>query len=382
MAAPIRLLAVDDSALMRRLLRDILTVEDGFELCTAASGAEALRVLPEIRPDVVTLDVTMPGMDGLACLEAIMLDAPRPVVMLSALTQEGAEITLEALRLGAVDFVAKPEGAVSLGLDRLRCELPVAVRNAATARIPRSFRLAERVRSRLRAGLAGGVEPAARHVPVIPARAIATGGPDAQAGGLVVMGASTGGPAAIEAILCALPAGFPWPVVVAQHMPAPFTGAFARRLDGRCSVRVEEVAGGPVRPRPGTVHIARGGADLVVARRPGGLVLLTAPPDARAWHPSVDRLVFSALDALPAGQLLGVLLTGMGSDGAEAMATLSAAGGRTIAQDEASAVVWGMPGEMVRRGGADRVLPAEDIAAAMLAWSPCPAPEESALPCR
>lgn len=367
---------------MRRLLRDILTVEDGFELSTAASGAEALRLLPQLRPDVVTLDITMPGMDGLACLEAIMLDAPRPVVMLSALTQEGAEVTLEALRLGAVDFVAKPEGAVSLGLDRLRRDLLVAVRNAATARIPRSFRLADRVRSRLRAGLGGGVQPAARPMPAIPARAMSTAEPGAPTGGLVLLGASTGGPAAIEAIIGALPAGFPWPVVVAQHMPAPFTGAFARRLDGRCAIRVEEVAGGPVPPCPGTVHIARGGADLVVARRPGGPVLLTAPTDARAWHPSVDRLVFSALGVLPAGQLLGVLLTGMGSDGAEAMARLSAAGGRTIAQDEASAVVWGMPGELVRRGGADRVVPAEDIAAAMLAWSPSLAPEPSGVPCR
>ena len=173
----------------------------------------------------------------------------------------------------------------------------------------------------------------------------------------MLIGASTGGPQALEAILTALPADLPWPVLVAQHMPATFTSAFAQRLDRICALSVREVRQATVL-RPGHVHIAQGDADMIVAQRPAGLIALPVPASqAHRWHPSVDRMVASALNHLPASRQVSVLLTGMGDDGATAMARLRAEGGHTIAQDEDTAVVWGMPGELVRRGGADHRRP-------------------------
>jgi len=349
----IRVLVVDDSALMRRLLGQIFASDPEFEVQFARNGLEALDLIAAFDPQVVTLDINMPQMDGLACLDRIMVEAPRPVVMVSSLTAEGADATLEALRLGAVDFVAKPEGAISLHLDELRANLIGRVRAASQARIRSSARLRDRIRHRI-----GGVAmpPAAR--PLRP-----TGGePVAVSGeGLVLVGTSTGGPPALEALLTTLPAKFPWPVVVAQHMPATFTGALARRLDGLCAVTVTEV-GRAVPLRPGHVYIGRGDADIVVARASGGLVAMprSADPDY-PWHPSAERLVVSAMEQVAAAKLIGVLMTGMGSDGAPAMTALRSKGGRTIAESEETAVVWGMPGELVRRGGAEWILPLPEI---------------------
>jgi two-component system chemotaxis response regulator CheB len=361
----IRLLVVDDSALMRRLLGDVFRAAGDFEVAVARDGAEALAALAAFRPDVVTLDVQMPGMDGLACLDRIMLERPTPVVMVSALTKAGAEVTLQALGLGAVDFVAKPGGAVSLAMDELAPALVETVRAASRAKPRLSLRLRERVR--LRAGLAalparmGGTLPpaAARRAPVLPAGA---------AERLVLVGTSTGGPPALDALLAPLPADFPWPILVAQHMPAAFTGPLARRLDQLCALRVEEVTQ-PVPLAPGRVFIGRGEADLIVSARGGGLVAMAAPSDpAHRWHPSVDRLVSSAMRHRPATELIGVLMTGMGDDGATAMARMRAAGGLTVAEAEDTAVVWGMPGELVRLGGASVVAPLDAIAGTLLDW--------------
>ena len=177
-----------------------------------------------------------------------------------------------------------------------------------------------------------------------------------------MVGTSTGGPPALEALLEALPANFPWPILIAQHMPASFTGALARRLDGICALRVLEI----VRPtvlEPGCAYIGRGDADVIVGRRAAGLVALSAPSQADyPWHPSTDRLVRSAMEHVPASQLVGVLMTGMGDDGAAAMTLLHAAGGQTIAEAEETAVIWGMPGELVKAGGADWIVPLPKIA--------------------
>ncbi|WP_425067499.1 chemotaxis-specific protein-glutamate methyltransferase CheB [Reyranella sp.] len=352
----IRLLVVDDSALMRRLLGQIFAGEPEFEVEFARNGVEALERIASFDPQVVTLDINMPQMDGLACLDRIMVEAPRPVVMVSSLTAEGAEATLEALRLGAVDFVAKPEGAISLHLDALKANLVGRVRAASQARIRSSTRLRDRIRHRI----GGAASAASRRPTQRPA------GPEpepiaAVGDGLVLVGTSTGGPPALEALLTALPADFPWPVVVAQHMPAAFTGALARRLDGLCAVTVKEVSR-TTSLRPGHVYIGRGDADVVVARLTGGLVAMprAADPDY-PWHPSTERLVVSAMEHVAPTQLIGVLMTGMGSDGAQAMASLRSLGGRTIAESEETAVVWGMPGELVRRGGAEWTLPLPEI---------------------
>jgi two-component system chemotaxis response regulator CheB len=344
----IRLLIADDSALMRKLLTGIFAAAGDFEIAVARDGLDALAQVASFRPDVVTLDITMPRLDGLACLDRIMLEHPVPVVMVSTLTEEGADETLTALGMGAVDFITKPDGAVSLHMGALAEELVAKVRAAAAVRLPRARRLAERVRLRRR----GAAEPTP------PARRVTK---EAGAAGLVLVGTSTGGPPALDILLSALPANFPWPVVIAQHMPAAFTGPLARRLDKLSALSVTEVTG--LTPLlPGGAYIARGGTDMVIGARAGELVANAAPVLADyPWHPSVDRLVRSALQHVQPARLLGVLLTGMGSDGAAAMAELHAGGGHTIAEARDTAVVWGMPGELVGLGGASEALPVDDI---------------------
>jgi len=361
----IKLLIADDSALMRKLLGEIFAAEGDFEIRFARNGKEALDLAKSFQPDVVTLDVHMPEMNGLDCLNRIMIESPRPVVMVSSLTEDGAQVTLQALDLGAVDFVTKPAGPVSLGIDEMRPMLVETIRTAGRAKLRKSLRLRDRVRHRM-----GQAKPAARSVPIQPAprRAREPSPTEAAADipGLILIGASTGGPPAIEAILSSLPAGFPWPILIAQHLPASFTGAFAKRLDALCAIRVVEVAS-PMPLRPGKAFIGRGDADVVVAPRPSGPVALSAPAQRDyPWHPSVERMVTSALEQFPAARLVGVLLSGMGSDGADAMTRLKAEGGRTIAESEATAVVWGMPGELVKNGGAGQVAPLGQIATAIV----------------
>lgn len=344
---------------MRRLLGGVFAAEGDFEIAFARNGVEAMEQLHAFRPDVITLDVNMPEMNGLACLDRIMLERPCPVVMVSSLTEAGASVTLEAFALGAVDFVTKPHRAISLEMETLAPRLVETVRAASRARLPSSLRLAERVR--LRSGL--GQAPAAREPrprsPASPTRRRIKAAP---VHGLVLIGVSTGGPPALDTVLSRLPAGFPWPIVVAQHMPGSFTGPLARRLDKLCALTVTEAAG-PMPLAPGNVYIGKGDADVIIGVRPDGPVVLPAPslPEHR-WHPSADRLVDSAMQHFAPERLVGVLMTGMGSDGAEAMARLKDRGGRTIAEAEESAVVWGMPGELVRRGGAQVVAPLEQIA--------------------
>lgn len=352
----IKLLVVDDSPLMRRLLVDIFTEAGGFDVAVARSGAEAIDLLAEVAPDVITLDIHMPGMDGLACLDRIMVTRPCPVVMVSALTAEGADETLEAIELGAVDFIAKPRGALSLEIDAVVPALVEKVRAAAGARISRTTRLRDRVRARA----AVGAQPSAPRRAAPPAASLP---PE----GLVLVGCSTGGPPALDALLGPLPADFPWPILVAQHMPASFTGPLARRLDKLCALAASEVTGTTVLA-PGNIYIGRGDADLVVTRRAGALAAAAAPSSADYfWHPSVDRLVESAMKIVAPEQLVGVLMTGMGHDGAGAMTELKALGGTTLAESADSAVIWGMPGALVAAGGATTIAPLDRLAAELLA---------------
>jgi two-component system chemotaxis response regulator CheB len=289
-----------------------------------------------------------------------MLERPTPVVMVSSLTAQGADETLEAMALGAIDFIAKPTGAISLTIDKVAPVLIDKVRSAASARIPKTLRLAERVRLRSAAPLPKAVPKRAAPIP-LPKRAVAMPGQ-----GLVVVGTSTGGPPALEALLTRLPADFPWPIVIAQHMPASFTGPLARRLDRICALTVSEVSRAtPL--EPGNAYIGRGDADLVIAKRASGIVAMAAPSSADYhWHPSVDRLVASAMASFAPEQLVGVLMTGMGADGAEMMRQLKDLGGRTIAEAEESAVVWGMPGALVKLGGASLITPLDGIAADLI----------------
>ncbi len=355
-----KLLVIDDSALMRRLVGAAFAAEADFTLEFAGDGAAALEQARRFLPDVVTLDVNMPRMDGLACLDQMMLERPCPVVMLSALTEAGADVTLEALQLGAVDFIAKPSGAISLAMESFGPLLVDRVRAAARSRVRRSLRLADRVR--MQAGM-----PPQQTTRAAPVRLAGGAGPT---DGVLLVGCSTGGPPALDALLSPLPAEFPWPVLVAQHMPASFTGPLARRLNRLCALEVVEVTR-PLPLRRGQVYIGRGDADLVLAQRPGGVMVMAVPAATEfRWHPSVDRMVDSALRCLAPSRLVGVLMTGMGDDGAAAMTRLHHAGGRTIAEAESTAVVWGMPGELVRAEGAGAVLPLDAIPRQLLAWVP------------
>lgn len=352
----IKVLVVDDSALVRKLFGRVLGAERDFEVEFARNGVEALQQVESFRPTVVTLDVQMPQMGGLECLDRIMLERPCPVVMVSSRTSAGAEETLEALRLGAVDFVLKPAGAVSLRIDEFAPELVQKIRTAATVKLKASARLRERLSHRAKQ----------RRQPTPISSSTPRAARVSRANGLVLVGTSTGGPPALEVLLAPLPANFPWPIVVAQHMPASFTGALAVRLDSICEVNVSEVLR-PTLLEPGHVYIGRGDADVLVTRRTGGLMAMSAPsePDY-PWHPSTNRLVESALRHVAPADVIGVLMTGMGNDGAAAMTRLHELGGTTIAEAQATAVVWGMPGELVAAGGADWTEPVHKIAARLL----------------
>ncbi len=352
-----KILVVDDSALMRKLLVGLLA-EAGYDVKSARNGAEGVALVLSWLPDVVTLDINMPEMDGLTALSLIMAQRPTPVVMVSSLTEQGALATFEALALGAVDFIAKPGGTISLNMDGVKAMLLDKVRSAARAQVGRPA--ARKVQ------VAPPALPRPRRDPMKEPASPITGG--ASLRGLVLIGVSTGGPRTLEDILPQLPAGFPYAVLVAQHMPANFTGTFARRLDTLCALKVQEVDGAmPL--CAGHIYIGRGGTDLTVTERAGALHAAPRPESPEVlWHPSVDLLVDSAMRHLPPRRLLGVLLTGMGNDGAAAMARLHAEGGRTIAESADTAVVFGMPQELIERGGASMVLPCTEIAAQLRCW--------------
>lgn len=362
-----KVLIVDDSALMRRHLKEILESRGGHEVVMARNGAEALLALESANPDVITLDINMPEMDGLTCLSRIMAARPKPVVMVSSLTEQGAEATLQALALGAVDFIQKPEGTISLNVARIEQEILDKVEAASRARIRRSIGLTNRLRTQ-----SGRVEQKRERRVAAPALApLEIGEP-----GIVVIGVSTGGPGTLEEILPRIPADFPWPVVVAQHMPGSFTAVFARRLNDLCNLTVVEAAA-QMPLEPGVIYVGKGDADVVIGKRATRYVVNPMPAGAQyLWHPSVTRLVESAMHAFPPERVIAVMLTGMGDDGANAMCELRRKGGRTIAQDEASSVVWGMPGELVKRGGASVVLPADRIAGQLFTWLSRPGAEK------
>jgi len=349
----IKLLIVDDSALMRRQLSTLFEAEGDFEIRLARNGREAVEENTAFLPDVVTLDINMPEMDGLTALSLLMAERPVPVVMVSSLTEKGALATFEALNLGAVDYVVKPNGTISLSIDLIRQEVMSKVRAAAKAKLKTAISLASRLH-------------AERGREVARSGTVRRG---ITREGIVVIGVSTGGPRTLEEILPLLPVDFPWPVLVAQHMPASFTLPFANRMNELCPLQVVEAA----RPMPleaGTIYIGKGGADMVVAQRVGKPTILAKPEATEfLWHPSVELLGRSVLEHCDPTRVIGVMLTGMGYDGAEAFAQIKKNGGRTIAESEETAVVFGMPAELIARDGASAVLPCEKIANQIIAWT-------------
>jgi two-component system chemotaxis response regulator CheB len=333
-----RIFVVDDSAFIRKALARVLKAEPGLQVVgEAASGAEALGKIPQADPDVVTLDVAMPGMDGQQVLRALLRWKPTlKVVMLSAHTREGAEATIEALANGAVDFIDKTSFNL-MDLDTLRREV---IEKLKVWRSEASDGDERRRQSPAATDHAAGLAAAARCE-------------------LCVIGASTGGPIALQRILERIPVRFPLPIAIVQHMPAGFTGPFADRLGRLSRLQVKEAVEGD-RLRPGRVLLAPAGRHLRIT---GSLATVLAAGPADAKHiPSVDVTMKSAARARP-GRVLGILLTGMGNDGAEGMATIRASGGFTIGESEASCVVYGMPRAAEQRGAVDCMLPLPEIIA-------------------
>ena len=348
--ARIRVLIVDDSALVRRLLAEMLSAAADIEVVGAAADAHAAReMIKRLNPDVLTLDVEMPRMDGLTFLRNLMRLRPMAVVMVSSLTEHGADVTLDALALGAVDYLSKPKLDLAATLTEYRDELIEKIRTAACA----SVRALDPSR------MPGAPVPAHSADAVLPR---STGSRQLRTTDrIIAIGASTGGTEAIKEVLTRLPPDSPG-VVIAQHIPKAFSGPFARRLNERCSVSVCEAEDGK-QILAGHVYIAPGDRHLLVARDGTRYVCrLDDGVPVNRHKPSVDVL-FRSVAQNGGCNAIGVLLTGMGKDGSRGLKEMLEGGSRTIAQDEASSVVWGMPGEAVALGAAQYVLPLEQIAA-------------------
>lgn len=370
----IRVVVIDDSALARKLIGEMLSSDPEIEVVgTAMNGIFGLRRVYRDKPDVVTMDFEMPEMDGLETLSAIMDKRPTPVVMLSSHTRRGMELTMKALELGAVDFVTKPDGRESAVLGELKRELIEKVKaSAEAAKKMAKFRSAPYEVTKGRpAESATPVEKRAGEKPKQAAarsdrRPAAVASPRktgslsfASDVRLVAIGSSTGGVPGVERILASLPVDCP-PVLVVQHMPLAFTGSFAARMNTRSAIEVREAQGDEVLHR-GLAVVARGDAHLVVRKDGEKLIASIHDGPKQSGHkPSVDVLFKSCTLELGRG-CLGIILTGMGKDGAEGILKLKNAGGRTIAESEESAVIFGMPKAAIDLGGAEFVLPTEDI---------------------
>lgn len=341
----IRALVVDDSAFMRKLITRIL-VDGGVEvLGTARDGAEAIQRVLELQPDVVTLDVEMPRMGGLEALQAIMRERPTPCIMLSAFTPRGAEATLKALESGAFDFVQKPSGSISLDLGQVAEELLGKIHAA----------------HRVNLGLL-----ALKQVLPLPAALPAAAGAPESVREAVVVACSTGGPRALSELIPSLPGGLGAAVLVVQHMSAGFTKSLAARLDGASALTVKEAAEGDLLAN-GLVLLAPGDWHMSIKGSPQGWrVALDQRPQHLGVRPAADPLFISAAKAF-GPHCLGVVMTGMGQDGSKGLCAIKAAGGSSLAQDEASCVVYGMPRHAIEAGLADKVVPLSGLAQAIAA---------------
>lgn len=349
------MIVVDDSALVRSLLSEIINRQRDMEcIGTANDPLVAREMIRELDPDVITLDVEMPRMDGIDFLGRLMRLRPTPVVMISTLTERGAEVTMKALELGAVDFVAKPRVGLASGLNDLAAQIVDKIRVAAVAQV-------RRAPARDAAPASGSAGSAA----------VAHAAPAAGLLGrlstekLICIGASTGGTEAIKEVLVQMPADSP-AIVITQHMPPGFTTSFAARLNGLCQITVKEAVNGE-RILPGHAYIAPGGTQFHVARSGANYVAVVDDgPPVNRHKPSVEVL-FKSAAAVVGRNAFGIMLTGMGNDGAVAMREMKDAGSYNYVQDEATCIVFGMPREAIAHGAADEVLPLGQIAPALIA---------------
>ncbi|MGL4476214.1 MAG: protein-glutamate methylesterase/protein-glutamine glutaminase, partial [Shewanella sp.] len=314
----IKVLVIDDSALVRQLLTHML--EQADDICVVGGAENPLQardMIKTLAPDVLTLDIEMPKMDGIAFLRNLMRLRPMPVIMISTLTEKGAAITLEALSIGAIDFIAKPKNDLQNSLPTYQAELLEKVRQAACCRIR----------------------------PKMPVTPIISTHNAKLKNRLVAIGASTGGTEAIAELISTLPANFP-PVVIAQHIPAAFSASFARRLDTKCAMSVHEAVGGELL-KPGFVYVAPGDKHLTIIRRGTHFYTELLDTDPVNRHKPSVEVLFNSVAECAGQQSIGVMLTGMGKDGAQGLLAMKEQGSHNICQDEATSVVWGMPGAAV-----------------------------------
>lgn len=342
----VKVLIVDDSAFMRNALTSMLSSDKEIEVVgTAKDGLEALEKIISLKPDIVTMDVEMPRMDGLTALKIIMEKNPLPVIMVSSMTTEGAKTTLEALDIGAVDFIPKNLSELSVNIIKIRDVLIEKVKNISK----RGF-----IKRRLR------IEK--EHRPVEIVKNIHTNITGSRRVGIISIGTSTGGPKALQEVIPKLPKELPVPVVIAQHMPPAFTKPFAERLNQLSEIKVKEAEEGePL--TPGVVLIAPGRGNMRVVRKRGieTVVSITENKEEFQYRPSVDALMLSVAECFP-GRALGVIMTGMGNDGLKGLIAIKKTGGRVFAQNEETCIVYGMPKAVVDAGIADKVLPLEEMA--------------------
>ena len=340
-------MVADDSALMRQTLKRIITASDDFDLVgLARDGEDAVAKARELRPDVVSMDINMPKLDGVTALQLILEEKICPVVMVSSLTQKGTTTTFECLELGAFDFVAKPDGTVSSNMGAVADELMSKLKAAAVRGVISKDRRSREVR--------------APYKPSLPATF-----PNSNRTMAIAIGISTGGPATLQDVLPHIPGDVPASVFLVQHMPPAFIASFAKRLDDNCPLKVVEASSGMV-VEPGVCYVGAGGMHLCPHRRlTGDVVIRTPTTPVTLFMPSVSVMMESVLKVYGA-DTVGVLMTGIGDDGADQMVAIKQAGGHTIAESEQTAVVFGMPREAIERGGACVVAPSHQVAGEIL----------------
>lgn len=354
----IKMIIADDSAFMRKLLSDLFTQQDDFMVIdTARNGKEAIEKIRELKPDLVTMDVNMPIMDGLEALEILMKECRIPVVMISSLTKTGTDATIKALSLGAVDFIEKVSGPIS-SITKIQTEILEKCRAAVTANV-RNYLQANTLRSKPIVSALKPPNPAYTKFPVdVNILKKDVNGLDGEK--IIAIGTSTGGPRALQQVITKLPRDLPCGVVIVQHMPAGFTKSLAERLNSLSDVEVKEAEHNDV-VSPGKVYIAPGNYHMTVELQGRTRVIaLNQNPPLSSHRPAVD-ILFDSVAKL-GNRVVSVILTGMGSDGAKGMTKIKSAGGYIIAEDESTSVVYGMPKSVVELGIADQILPVDRIA--------------------
>ncbi|QXM06129.1 protein-glutamate methylesterase/protein-glutamine glutaminase [Crassaminicella indica] len=339
----VKVLVVDDSAFMRKVISDIITLDKDLTVIdTARNGQEAIKKINECSPDVVTMDVEMPIMDGITALKAIMQKTPLPVVMLSSITKEGADATLKALELGAVDFITKPTNIFKMNTEDMKVQLTETIKVASRVNVKSKYiNQARKTKNILNRSIIYKENKSIKKI--------------------VAIGTSTGGPRALQEVIPYLPKNIPASIIIVQHMPAGFTKSLAERLNNLSEIKVKE-AENHDQLLPGYAYIAPGGYHLKILKSASDYkISLTKEPPVSGHRPSVD-VMMNSLAQLELDNLIGVIMTGMGSDGAMGMKNIKQKNGYTIAQDEATCVVYGMPKSAVNLGCIDEVVPLQDIA--------------------